>query len=321
VTLFKGAGVIMAIETVATRQDHFELYDTILELCFTGNEALWDRKSEVRKLLERLKAGEADFNNDGLSSPEILKATAGILLGVFCVFPGLTNNQLRLISNKNKENSISLMIEGGRVLKIGSAASGGDLKELAGYFKKKILGLETAAAEIETQDWKNLRDVFKHSKLRLNGEKTFLESLIKDPSKILATIANPEIKMDSLIVILSALPSEQLNFFFIKLSEAITEEIHLNIQDESIVEVKKYFSQSAVSLDDLFKKIRVLLILYASHDIIVDYVLQDKARELLISILTNNTAREESLSQLEKTVVGQYRPRVDIAQALAKLLS
>ena len=61
--------------------------------------------------------------------------------------------------------------------------------------------------------------------------------------------------------------------------------------------------------------------LYAKHEMIVDYVIEGTAKEILLGLLQNDALRQEVIEQIEKTIIGQYQPRLDLARAFAKLYS
>ncbi|MBU0580156.1 MAG: hypothetical protein KKA19_03175 [Candidatus Margulisbacteria bacterium] len=295
------------------------IFDTILDLCFSGNEAIWDRRAEERKLLDKIKRGEVSMEQEGAKSPGVTQAFQGILLAAFAVFPGIASSQLKL--NGKINNTLSFSLETGKMLKLNIGEWSESLAEFSIYYKKKILGWDNPPAGFSKEDWVSLRDVFKYSKIRLEGENTFLESLLGSSKKIISVIANPKIAMDSLLVVLASLPAIQLNMFFIEIAKDVPDYTTAVAAEGTLVDVKNYFSQSTVDTENLFRKIRILLMMYSRHEIVMDYVIVEKARELLLKYLNNDAVRKDTLTQIEKTIYGQYRPRLDIAKALVKLLS
>jgi hypothetical protein len=300
-------------------KDQTLFFDTILSLSFSGNEAIWDRKTNERKILEKTKRGELDLSEEGAKSPSLLKFFIGALLAAFAAFPGIANTLLRCESGNGQE--LTILLEGGRRLKLPLGKWSPELQELIVYYKQKILGWDKAPADFAKNDWQSLRDVFKYSQLRLGGEHTFLKSLISSSKKILSLLKEPGIRMDSLFIILSALPREQLNMFFIEIAQYIPEYLTGHTPEGTYIDIRHYFNQSSVDLENLFGKIKILLMLYSRHELIIDYVLEEKTKEILLKLLQNDTIRAATLEEIEKTIHGQYQPRMDFAKALAKILS
>lgn len=309
----------MTTNTLSKAREQTAFFESILALAFSGNEQIWDRKTPERRFLEKFKKGELDIADDGKGSVEVMKFFLGALLSTFVVFPAIGNSLMRFESGDSEQ--ISLMLEGGRRLKLAVGKWVPEIQDLICYYKQKILGWEKAPATFGKDDWQVLRDVFKYSQLRLGGEQSFLKAMVGSPKKIMTLLKDPAIRMDSLFVVLSALPISQLNMFFIEISQYIPEYFTSTTADGLYIDVRHYFAQSSVDAENLFGKIKILLMLYARHEIVIDYVIEEKTKEILLKFLQNDAVRASTLEEIEKTLYGQYQPRLDFAKAFSKILS
>ncbi len=295
------------------------LFEAVLSLCFQRNEVLWERTSSERRVLEKLKRGELLISSASDVPAAVYTFFAGLLVGAFSVFPSISGTVLRY-ETLTLEHLV-LGLEGGRRLKIPLGIWSEDLAMLVVYYKQKILGYDKADPSFARNDWQSLRAIFTYSQERLSGERTFLKGLLDSPKKIVTFLQDTRVRMDSLLVILSALPSEQLNMFFLEIASHIPEHMIGATPDGLPMAVHHHFSRSSVNMSDLFGKVRMLLMLYARHEIVMDYVLEGVTRELLLKYLSNDAVRGKTLEQIEKTMYGQYQPRIDFAKAFAKVLS
>jgi hypothetical protein len=300
-------------------EDQTVSYDAVLGLCFHGNESIWERTSLERRMFEKLKRGELSIRNNSEIPAPVFTFFTGLILGAFTVFPSITNTVLRC--EQCTAEHLVVVLEGARRLKIPRGSWSAELESFMLYYKQKILGCDKPDLSFERNDWQSLKAIFKYSQERLSGERLFLKGLIDQPKKIVVFLQDTHVRMDSLMVIISALPSEQLNMFFLEIAPHIPEKMMGITPDGLRIDIHHHFAKSSVDMTNLFGKIKMLLMLYARHEIVIDYVIEGVARDLLVKYLMNDAVRGRTLEQIEKTVYGQYQPRIDFAKAFAKVLS
>jgi len=308
-----------AVSAVTKVQGQTLLYDIILNCSFNSNEAIWDRKTSDRKALELIKRGDLDIASGKDIPGAFYTFFIGVLLSAFAVFPSIANILMRC--EADSDDAVSVVLENGRRLKIPKGSWSKELQELIIYYKQKILGWDKAPALFEKKDWQSLRDIFRYSQLRLSGEEMFLKSLLGPTKKILAFLKEPRVRMDSLFIIVSVLPLDQLNMFFLELAPSIPEYMTGTTASGLTIDIRHYFSQTAVDMENLFSKIKILLMLYSRHELVIDYVVEDAAKTLLQKYLQNDAVRAKTLEAIEKTLYGQYQPRLDLAKAFIKILT
>jgi len=292
------------------------------DLVYHENKGLWDKGTKVREQLNDLLSGELTLNSEAYIKSSNLDELVMFLQGITMLAISLVNGIGRSpITVKKNDPIIEIRITGNPLpIKLTKGKYNAEMEKLVDQFKKLFYG-QAADKAFTSNEIKVIAEAFSETTVRLKTEMAFIKKIIKDPANIFnATDKNLNFA-STLFLILSSLPTNDLNNIMINIGSYLPEELEEFNEDNFKVVVKNYLTNSTVDMHELFKKIRLLLKLYfGKNRNIISVIVKEKTKNELLNILANKKTAEQIKDNLKTAAENQFELRIKILSGLIKLL-
>ena len=129
----------------------------------------------------------------------------------------------------------------------------------------------------------------------------------------LSSLLSDEMERNILFIILSGLPSDQLNALFIHIQQFFPEDLNIKAQDGHKINVAPLFESPSTDITYLIYKVRVYLDLYYSGVMpIIQHITRSKTRDYLLEILSNTMIHKNTIENLTQIKESQVDLRVNL---------
>ena len=122
----------------------------------------------------------------------------------------------------------------------------------------------------------------------LNAVQKRITLLAKSKQDVLE-LFNSEVNRDLLFILISSLPTEQINTFFLEIQQFFPEDLEANSADGKAINVVAMFQSSSTDISYLIEKIKIYLDLYFQKDMpIIREITRTKSVSYLKQLLIND---------------------------------
>ena len=267
-------------------------------------------KTLIKSPVQRSLNEDADF----LASPMIIKYTQLLFLLALSMYKGSHTPMIKQISQKNE--TIHLIWEGGIKGQLNLGKFDEDYKKFISYYKIKILGslkLKGFSLALMKKNYDLITDHY----LTCSLCKKLIISFLKQEKKV-TEILNDENNFDLLFMLISSLPTEQLNAIFIYIQQFFPEKLEIKVEGRKI-NVLNLWQTSTLDAKYLVEKVKIYYELYLAKDYpIIRHITQSKTKEFLEKTLTNPKIMAETQKNLENLSQNQVDLRMGLYNIIIK---
>jgi hypothetical protein len=275
------------------------------------------RTLEFKQLKEMMKGPlvtNLAENEEFLASKTMIKYTQLLFLLGISMYKGVTAPLLKQISKK--DNSIQLIWNGGIKSQLNLGKFDDEYKQFISYYKIKIIG-NIKERGFSLSVLKKNYDLIIGYVLSCSLLKQMMEELLtkkKDIKKLLADENN----FNFLFILISSLPTEQLNALLIFIQQYFPDNLNIKINNQHI-NVNNLFQTSSTDAHYLIEKVKIYYELYFSKDYpIIKHITQNKTKEFLAKTMQNKTVFEATGQNMRTLKQNQIELRLGLYNVIVK---
>lgn len=195
-----------------------------------------------------------------------------------------------------------------------------NFKNFSKYFQSRLSSKASGKSEIPSTIFRGVYQFLQSYLMILDATKKRIEPLLKGKSDLLNIIKQPMNK-DLLFIILSALPSEQMNSLFIYLQAYLPDDLVVKTPDGNRVNVCSLFETPSTDINFLSEKNKIYLDLYFDgHHPIIKEITQSKTSDYMAKLITNNDFYEMTTRNLQNIITLQIETRIQLYTFYTKYL-
>ncbi len=193
-------------------------------------------------------------------------------------------------------------------------------KRFGDYYRTKVFG-HTSSSDVFSSDIlvKIINQLKRDSQL-LNLCYTHLKPLVKQKRPLISFI-DDTISRELLFIILSGLPTDQLNALFIHIQTFFPADLDMRSRDGNKIKIGPFFENPTVDPYYLLEKVIVYFELYFSVNLpIIKEITRSKTHDFLKDILTNTAVERTTRTNIESLVEHQIKARLNLFHLFLKHL-
>jgi hypothetical protein len=269
---------------------------------------------QLRDILK--KAGNAERIE--ADTPEIVLYYIQILMLLsLSMHGGIFMPNIRTVISKKK--SIQIGWDGGLHDQFNFGVFDDNFKKFASSFQKKMF-IAQKPNGIPISLVKRLHQILKEYMEELGSCNKKVAGLIGSKQKLLDALETEETQ-DLIFIIISCLPSEELNALFIYVQQFFPPNLKLELQGKNF-DVTKLFQQSSADLKDLMHKSSLYFDLYFSVRMpIIQHITKTKTKDFMADIIKNEKSYKAITNNLKSLKENQIKLRLDLYSFFVKHLN
>jgi hypothetical protein len=187
-----------------------------------------------------------------------------------------------------------------------------DFKAFSKYFQTRLSSRASGNSDVPNTIIRGVNQFLQSYMLILDACRNRIEPLLKGKAQLIEIIEQPMNK-DLLFIILSSMPTEQMNALFIFVQKFLPDDLSVKTPDGNSVNVCSLFETPSTDVTFLSDKNRIYLDLYFDgHYPIIKEITQSKTSDYMVKLLSNTEMFEVTMRNLKNILTLQVDTRVQL---------
>ncbi|MFC1770353.1 hypothetical protein ACFLZV_00555 [Candidatus Margulisiibacteriota bacterium] len=298
---------------------HLEIVDTIVQHTFDNQDILCPRSELFRILQSTIREKKSFETSDAfLKSPACISYLQVLLLAGLSMCQGLKISVIKSFHVKN--NSVFIVWDSNVKDNFTFGKLDNNFKTFCQYYQKKVLGIEKPGKKIPTDITKKIHRQIEYYMDSITKSNKRISRLITNKSN-LKNLLEDNPTHDTIFLIISALPKDDLNALFVHLNQFLPEELTLRSQDGFQLKLKSLFQSPSNDISYLNEKISIYFQIYFSDNHpVIKAITRTKTKEFLLKLIQNDKVYESVIAHLKSSQQNHTRLLMRIYKLLIKHL-
>ncbi len=278
---------------------------------------LLDKKSKEYAAFKNICLSNTYFDDSPayLSNPIFIKHVQVLMIGSMSMLGGFN---IPVISDfEHKEGIIKIRWDGGTIDRFNLGVHDDNFIKFYRYFQTRALQHTHTESKVSVQLFGALKQLVESYGMILAAVGSKCDTILDEKHSIVSVLKkNPS--QDLLFILLSCLPSEQLNTLYIHIQQFFPTDLSVSLPSGNKVNACALFGQSSTDIAFLIEKTRVYMDLYFSKKLpIIQTITRTKTFDFLDEMTKNTAIFNATFEQLRLLKKNQVTMRIKLYDLLS----